>query len=93
MARGSLNSGYAIYVKEGRLTFDYNEFHAHTRLTAAEPLSPGDHEIVLRVTRGGDGGGEAELSVDGATVAAGHIPRMLFMISSLGMDLGRSAAR
>ena len=28
VARGSLNSGFVIYVKNGRLTFDYNEFHA-----------------------------------------------------------------
>ena len=91
VARGSLNSGFVIYVKNGQLTFDYNEFHAHTRLTAAEPLSPGDHEIILRVTRGGDGGAEAVLSVDGVTVAEGRIPRLLFMLSTLGMDLGRSA--
>jgi arylsulfatase len=90
VARGSLNSGFAIYVQGGRLTFDYNEFHAHTRLAAAEPLTPGDHEIGLTVTRDGSGGADAVLSVDGAVVAQGHIPRLLFMISSLGMDLGRS---
>ena len=90
VARGSLNSGFVIYVKNGRLTFDYNEFHAHTRLTAAEPLSPGDHEIILQVTRGG-GGGDAVLTVDGETAAEGRIPRLLFMLSTLGMDLGRSA--
>ena len=90
VARGSLNSGFVIYVKNGRLAFDYNEFHAHTRLTAAAPLSPGDHEIVLRVTRGGDGGAEAVLTVDGETAAEGRIPRLLFMLSTLGMDLGRS---
>ena len=90
VARGSLNSGFAVYVKGGRLTFDYNEFHNHTRLTAEAPLAPGDHEITLKVVRSPDGGGEASLAVDGQPVADGRIPRMLFMISSLGMDLGRS---
>jgi hypothetical protein len=58
--------------------------------TADAPLSPGAREIVLQVTRTAEGGGAAALRVDGRTVAAGRIPRLLFTISSLGMDLGRS---
>ena len=29
VVRGSLNSGFALYVKDGRLVFDYNYFHQH----------------------------------------------------------------
>jgi len=58
-------------VWDGVLTFDYNDFHRHTRLTADGPLSPGAREIVLQVTRTAEGGGEASLQVDGRTVAAG----------------------
>ena len=37
-----------------------------------------------------DGGGDITLSVDSQIVATGRIKRLLFMISSTGMDLGRS---
>ncbi len=90
IARGSLNSGFALFVKEGRLVFDYNDFHRHTRLEAETLLTPGARTIVLEVRRNADGSAEADLSVDGAPVAAGKIPRLLFIISSTGMDLGRS---
>ena len=47
----------------------------------ATGVAPGD--------RGLSAGG-ASLQVDGCMVAAGRIPRLLFIISSLGMDFGRS---
>jgi arylsulfatase A-like enzyme len=90
IARGSLNSGFVLFIKKGRLVFDYNDFHRHTRLEARMPLAPGAHTILLDVRRNVDGSAEADLSVDGAPVAAGKIPRLLFIISSTGMDLGRS---
>jgi arylsulfatase len=92
VARGSRNSGFALYVKGGRLTFDYNFFHAHTRLAADAPLAPGPHNIVLQVARTDGGAGHAAISVDGRQVAAAAIPRLMYMISSTGMDLGRSLA-
>ncbi|HWA62784.1 MAG TPA: arylsulfatase [Caulobacteraceae bacterium] len=90
IARGSLNSGFVLMVKNGRLVFDYNFFHRHTRLEAAAPLAPGEHSIGLVIRRREDGGGDAILSIDGAEVAQGSIPRLLFLISSTGMDIGRS---
>ena len=41
VARGSRNSGFVLYVKDGRAVFDYNAFHVHTRLVADAPLPPG----------------------------------------------------
>ena len=90
MARGSLNSGYVLMVKDGRLAFDYNDFHRHTRVTAPAPVTPGKHTVELKVMRAADGGGDITLTLDGAEVASGKAPRLLFMISSTGMDLGRS---
>lgn len=90
IARGSANSGFVLMVKEGRVVFDYNSFHDHTRLVAATPLAPGAHEITVQVDRRMDGGGDLTLVVDGQTVATGDVPRLLFLISSTGMDLGRS---
>ena len=90
IARGSLNSGFVLFIKNGRLTFDYNEFHHHTRIASDAELPPGPHELELKVQRTADGGGDITLMADGKTVATGHIPKLLFMISSTGMDLGRS---
>jgi arylsulfatase len=88
VARGSLNSGFVIYIKGGRCVFDYNAFHAHSTLTA--PIDSGDRQIELVVERQADGVGLAELLVDGESRAKGSIGRMLLIISSLGMDIGRS---
>jgi hypothetical protein len=90
VARGSLNSGFVLYVQNGRLAFDYNDFHRHTRLTAPSPLPPGPHEVGLVVERTAEGGGRISLALDGQVVATAEAPRLLFMISSTGMDLGRS---
>ncbi len=88
--RGTLNSGYALYVLQGRLHFDYNCFHAHSRAVAADALAPGAHTVELDVTRHEDGSSQAQLRLDGVAVASAAIPRLLFVLSSTGMDLGRS---
>jgi hypothetical protein len=90
VARGSLNSGFALFVKNGRLVIDYNDVHNHTRAEAKTPLAPGPHEIGLKVERRADGGGDLSLSVDGEVVATAQAPRLLFILSSTGMDIGRS---
>jgi arylsulfatase A-like enzyme len=90
VARGSLNSGFVLFVKNGRLVIDYNDFHSHTRAEAKAPLTPGPHEIGLKVERRADGGGDLSVSVDGKVVASAQAPRLLFILSSTGMDLGRS---
>ncbi len=90
VARGSANSGFVLYLKGGRLVFDYNHFHDHTRVAAGEALPPGAHTVTLSVERTPEGGGDIELQVDGRVVGAGAAPRLLYMISSTGMDIGRS---
>jgi arylsulfatase len=90
IARGALNSGFVLCVRGGRLVFDYNEFHRHTRAIGDTVLAPGRHEAAVSVERTGDGGGDIRLSLDGKVVAGAHAPRLLWMISSTGMDLGRS---
>lgn len=88
--RGTINSGYALYVHQGRLHFDYNCFHDHTRAVAGDVLTAGPHTLGLDVVRGDDGGAQVTLRVDAVVVAQAHVPKLLFMLSSLGMDLGRS---
>lgn len=92
IARGTINSGFVLYIKNGRPHFDYNCFHAHTLIAGTQKLAPGTHTIDVEITRRDNGGADVAMRVDGATVATGHIERLLFMISSVGMDFGRSPA-
>lgn len=92
IARGTINSGLALYVCGGRLVFDYNCFREHSRVEMAEPLSPGAHEVVVDVSRNADQSAEVSLSVDGTTVDTTTIPLLLRILSSTGMDFGRSSA-
>jgi hypothetical protein len=90
VARGSANSGFVLYVKDGRLKFDYNCFHDHTVAAARDPLAPGRHAIAVAVTRREKAGAHLVLSIDGVAAAEAEIPTLLRIISSTGMDLGRS---
>lgn len=90
IARGSINSGYALFIRQGRLHFDYNCFHDHTSVSASEKLSSGKREVGALIERQEDGSGKVTLTVDGKDVGETRIPQLLLLISSLGMDLGRS---
>ncbi len=92
IARGSLNSGFVLYIKNGKLHFDYNAFHEHTLLSSPAALTPGRHTVGAKVTRRPDGGGDIALIIDGNEVATGSVRTLLFMISSIGMDIGMSYA-
>lgn len=90
VARGNINSGFALYIQQGHLHFDYNCFHDHTRVRAAEALTAGPHSIALQVERTADGGADVQLHVDAHCVACARLPKLLFIVSSIGMDLGCS---
>lgn len=92
MARGTPNSGFALFVKEGRLVFDYNCFRDHSRVEAAGVLGEGAHQIEVRIVRGEGQTADIEMLVDGETQGTAHIPLLLRIISSTGMDFGRSNA-
>jgi arylsulfatase len=90
--RGTINSGFALYLKDDRLHFDYNCFHDHTLVVSETPLGAGLRTVVLKVARGPNREADVTLSVDGDEVAEGRIPRLLGMLSSTGMDIGRAIA-
>ena len=90
--RGTLNSGFALYIRDGRLHFDYNCFHAHTVVAAPSALAAGEHVVSVEVARQAGRRAAVRLRVDGALQAEGEIPLLLGMLSSTGMDLGRAMA-
>jgi arylsulfatase A-like enzyme len=91
VARGGCNGGWVLYVKDRRLVFDYNYFHAHTRVESDVPLPAGRCSVAVRVDREGKAGA-ATLTIDGREAGTVAIPAMATMVSSLGMDVGRSAS-
>ncbi|MFM6991980.1 MAG: sulfatase-like hydrolase/transferase [Rhodoferax sp.] len=91
LARGSANGGYVLFIKDGHLVFDYNFFHTHTQVSSSRPLPPGPCLAGVRVDRAGKTG-TATLVVDGAACGAVEIAEMAVMVSSTGMDVGRSIA-
>lgn len=90
--RGTINSGFALYVLDGRIQFDYNAFHEHTTIAAPSALAAGEHRLTLEVERLPERRAAVRLLVDGELQAEGEIPRLLGLLSSTGMDLGRAAA-
>lgn len=90
--RGTINSGFALYVLQGRLRFDYNCFHDHTTIEAPSPLSQGEHTVAVEVERLPERRATLRLIVDGELQAESELPRLLGMLSSTGMDLGRAIA-
>ncbi len=92
VARGNANSGFALYLKDGRVCFDYNAFHDHTLVRATRALAPGRRRVEVRVARAEDRSASVALLADGEPIGEGRIPRLLVILSSTGMDLGRSLA-
>ncbi len=86
-ARGSSNVGQAFFIKDGKLQFDYNALGTHQRVVAPLDVAPGPHELAARFEREGRSG-TLTLSVDGADLASIHIPIIIRMMGSTGVDVG-----
>jgi arylsulfatase A-like enzyme len=89
-ARGSHNVGHSFFVHEGALHFDYNALGTHHRARAPLALSPGRHALEARFERDGKGG-TLTIAADGAELASVAIPRVVRMLGSTGLDIGRDA--
>jgi arylsulfatase len=85
IAQGSVLGGWALYLTDdGRLEYAHNlsgkEQHV---VSAAEPLTPGSHDLELRYGKVPESPKLAQLLVDGAIVAEGEIRRFTWSIFSL----------
>jgi hypothetical protein len=91
VARGGSNGGYVFCVRERRLAFAYTHFHEHTRVVSDVAPPPGPCTVAVRIERDGEAA-TATLLLDGAGIGSVRIPRTAAMVSSTGMDVGRSQA-
>jgi arylsulfatase len=90
VAQGTHNTGLSFYVKENRLVFDYNYFTQHTRVTSETELPAGTCSVGVRFVRR-DQSGEVTLLIDGAEAGSAQVPRILRMMGSTGLDVGRDS--
>jgi arylsulfatase len=79
IAQAGYFGGWTLYVKDGKPRHEYNFFALErTNIGADTPLTPGKHtiryEFIPDEQKPGTGG-KSILSVDGKTVAEGHIPK------------------
>ncbi len=89
-ARGGHNVGHTFFVKDGALQFDYNALGTHHRAAGTLPPMAGRHALSARFERAGKGG-TLSLALDGAEVASIEIPKIVRMLGSTGLDVGRDA--
>ena len=89
-ARGSHNVGHTFYLQDDTLTFEYNALG--TRYLAAGPLAltAGRHELTARFDRH-DAGGDLTVGCDGEDVGTVTVTRIVRMLGSTGLDVGRDA--
>lgn len=89
-SRGSHNVGHAFFVHSETLHFDYNALGTHYRASAPVVLGPGSHTLVARFDRKGPGG-LLTVAADGKDLAQVPVERLVRMLGSTGMDVGRDA--
>ena len=94
IAQGGAFGGWVLYMKEGKIHYEYNFFGVErTNIAGQHALPAGKHEIkyefVVDAPKPGSGG-KSVLYVDGQQVAKGRIPRTQPFIFSAdeGTDVG-----
>jgi arylsulfatase A-like enzyme len=91
VACGGMTGGYAMYIMDGRLVFDYNYLDGvHYKLTSP-PLGLGETELKFNFIKTKEFGGIGELYVDGEKVDEVDMPDMHISTYSLAetFDIGQ----
>jgi arylsulfatase len=90
LAHGSVNSGYCLMIRDGRLVYDVNHYGDHHLLESAEPVPAGEVEVGMRFLIDEEGtGGTVILDVDGTPVGERTVAATFeFFIAFQGLDVG-----
>ena len=105
VATGGGSAGYTLYVKDGKVVYEYNFFgRARYRVVSDIPLPTGDVEVVLDYTQKPfkpfveSTGGPAKLFINGKPAGDGEIENVTpgrFSATEtldIGMDLGSTVS-
>ncbi len=88
---GGMTGGYTMYIKDGKLHFDYNYLDGvHYHLTS-NPLPKGRTDLMFKFTKTKEFGGTGELYINGKRQAKADMPKMHISTYSLAetFDVGR----
>ncbi len=92
VAQGDWCGGYAMYVKDGHLVFDYNFVGQHHVATSSAPLSEGPATLRFELTKTGPFCGHGTLYINGDTMGHVDIPQMYRgLMSFTGLEVGRAS--
>jgi len=73
---GGRTAGYALFVKNGRLTYVYNHIGINrTMITSTELIPVGPSELSMKFTKTGNFAGDAEIFINGKSVGKAHIDK------------------
>jgi arylsulfatase len=91
VAEGGMTGGFAMFIKGGRLYFDYNYLDGVYYTMASPPLPEGETELKFNFIKTREFGGTGELYVNGTKVAEHDMPKMHISTYSLAetFDIGR----
>jgi len=89
-AYGKRTSGMVLYLLGDRLVFDYNCFGHHSRVESARPVPAGASRVEVAFERVESGPARATLRIDGEDSGSVEVPKVMRMISSTGMHVGRN---
>jgi arylsulfatase len=90
IAHGDMTSGYALYVKDGRLVYDMNIGGEHHVVVSDRVLEAGNRRLAVRMRRNNKGMNTATLLIDGAPAGSLETQMGFYnFISWSGLDIGR----
>ena len=91
-ANGGLDGGFALYIKDNSLVYEYNYLGEKQKVTSSKAIEKGTHTIVVDYKKDTISSGKINLKVDGAIIAQGQIKTLPMMTSydywSIGSDVG-----
>jgi arylsulfatase len=85
---GNRNSGFSMFVQDGRLVVDYNAFGNHTLAESTVHVPSGVVGLGVRLVRGDNRRGTLTLEFDGNEVGSTELPLYMTMMSSTGPSIG-----
>jgi len=88
-ATGNENSGFSVFVQNGKLVADYNSFNDHTIVESMIDVPAGDVELSVHLERESRTTGFCEISINGEPCGRGDIGFYMRMVSSVGSSLGQ----
>jgi arylsulfatase len=98
-AVGGMTGGFTMFIKGGRLYYDYNYLDGVYYTMTSAPLPEGKTELKFKFIKTREFGGTGELYVNGKKVAEQEMPRMHISTYSLaetfdiGLDTGTQVSR